>query len=106
MDEDKISSHAELKKCFQEAVSHLLEGDPLLSDLHPQVTLEEVRLVTYLLGENDGLHLLHPQNYHLFIFQCSFDAFHVRTQSYMKEEKSSNRMVTVSNLSTFREIFS
>ncbi|XP_063884383.1 U11/U12 small nuclear ribonucleoprotein 25 kDa protein-like [Scylla paramamosain] len=48
MDEDKISSHAELKRFFQEAVSHLLEADPLLSDLHPQVTLEEVRVLNEL----------------------------------------------------------
>lgn len=43
-DDDKILSHTELKRFFQEALSHLLESDPLLSDLHPQVTLEEVRM--------------------------------------------------------------
>ncbi|KAG0724776.1 U11/U12 small nuclear ribonucleoprotein [Chionoecetes opilio] len=47
-DEDKILSHAELKRFFQEAMSHLLESDPLLSDLHPQVTLEEVTALNEL----------------------------------------------------------
>lgn len=46
--DDKILSHAELKKFFQEALSHLLESDPLLSDLHPQVTLEEVKALNEL----------------------------------------------------------
>lgn len=36
-------SHAELKKFFQEALSQLLKKDPILNDLHPQVTLEEVK---------------------------------------------------------------
>lgn len=48
MDEDKISSHADLKKFFQETVSHLLESELVLSDLHPQVTLEEVRVLNEL----------------------------------------------------------
>lgn len=41
-------SHAELKKFFQEALSQLLKKDPILNDLHPQVTLEEVNALIEL----------------------------------------------------------
>ncbi|XP_053653762.1 uncharacterized protein [Cherax quadricarinatus] len=44
----KTLSHAELKKFFQEALSQLLQDDPLLKDLHPQVTLEEVNALIEL----------------------------------------------------------
>lgn len=40
--DSKTLSHTELKKVFEGALSQLLQGDPILSDLHPQVTLEEV----------------------------------------------------------------
>ncbi|XP_071528337.1 uncharacterized protein [Panulirus ornatus] len=36
-------SHAELRRYFQGALSQLLQDDPILADLHPQVTLEESR---------------------------------------------------------------
>lgn len=42
-EEDKTIPHTELKRFFQEALSCMLESDSLLSDLHPHVTLEEVR---------------------------------------------------------------
>lgn len=41
-------SHAELKKFFQEALCQLLKKDPILNDLHPQVTLEEVNALIEL----------------------------------------------------------
>lgn len=56
-------SHAELKDVFQKALEHLLKNDPILTDLHPQVTLEEVsalievehgRAVTVNIEKADG----------------------------------------------------
>ncbi|XP_042231388.1 U11/U12 small nuclear ribonucleoprotein 25 kDa protein-like isoform X1 [Homarus americanus] len=44
----KTLSHAELKKFFQGALSQLLQDDPILTDLHPQVTLEEVNALIEL----------------------------------------------------------
>lgn len=38
-----VFSHAELKAFFQGALAKLLQADPVLKDLHPQVTLEEVQ---------------------------------------------------------------
>lgn len=38
-------SHTELKRFFQGALSQLLQDDSILTDLHPQVTLEEVCLL-------------------------------------------------------------
>lgn len=38
-----VLSHAELKAFFQGALAKLLQADPVLKDLHPQVTLEEVQ---------------------------------------------------------------
>ncbi|XP_068219444.1 U11/U12 small nuclear ribonucleoprotein 25 kDa protein-like [Palaemon carinicauda] len=38
-----VLSHAELKAFFQGALERLLPADPVLNDLHPQVTLEEVQ---------------------------------------------------------------
>lgn len=58
-------SHAELKDVFQKALEHLLKNDPILSDLHPHVTLEEVsalievehgRAVTVNIQKADGSH--------------------------------------------------
>lgn len=58
-------SHAELRDVFQKALEHLLKNDPILSDLHPQVTLEEVsalievehgRAVTVNIQKADGDH--------------------------------------------------
>ncbi|CAL4190851.1 unnamed protein product, partial [Meganyctiphanes norvegica] len=58
-------SHAELKDVFQKALEPLLKNDPILSDLHPQVTLEEVsalievehgRAVTVFIEKVDGGH--------------------------------------------------
>lgn len=42
-EEDQTISHTELKRIFQETLSCMLESDSLLCDLHPHVTLEEVR---------------------------------------------------------------
>lgn len=42
-DTSSALSHAELKAFFQGALAKLLQGDTVLSDLHPQVTLEEVQ---------------------------------------------------------------
>ncbi|XP_042875766.1 U11/U12 small nuclear ribonucleoprotein 25 kDa protein-like isoform X1 [Penaeus japonicus] len=47
MDSETLS-HAELKKFFQEALCQLLKKDPVLNDLHPQVTLEEVNALIEL----------------------------------------------------------
>ncbi|XP_071528332.1 uncharacterized protein [Panulirus ornatus] len=41
-------SHAELRRYFQGALSQLLQDDPILADLHPQVTLEEVNALIEL----------------------------------------------------------
>ena len=35
-------SHRDLKKVFDASIKVLIENDPILNDLHPQVTLEEV----------------------------------------------------------------
>lgn len=42
-EEEQTISHTELKRIFQETLSCMLESDPLLCDLDPHVTLEEVR---------------------------------------------------------------
>ncbi|XP_069191295.1 U11/U12 small nuclear ribonucleoprotein 25 kDa protein isoform X2 [Procambarus clarkii] len=44
----KTLSHTELKRFFQGALSQLLCDDPILTDLHPQVTLEEVNALIEL----------------------------------------------------------
>lgn len=47
-EDSKTLSHPELKLFFQEALSRLIQSDPMLADLHPQVTPEEVRTYTFV----------------------------------------------------------
>ncbi|KAK3851158.1 hypothetical protein Pcinc_042171 [Petrolisthes cinctipes] len=47
-EDSKTLSHPELKLFFQEALARVLQTDPLLADLHPQVTPEEVNALIEL----------------------------------------------------------
>lgn len=47
-EDSKTLSHPELKLFFQEALTQVIQTDPMLADLHPQVTPEEVRPCSFV----------------------------------------------------------